>query len=76
MSEHYKTVTQFEMMNEGNVNFVICHENYKLEATRRSYISVKLKYSTVLAYDKRLEKINFNILIVKLKSWEDLDKDL
>ena len=30
MSEHYKTVTQFEMMNEGNVNFVICHENYKL----------------------------------------------
>ena len=76
MSEHYKTVTQFEMMNEGNVNFVICHENYKLEATRRSYISVKLKYSTVLAYDRRLEKMNFSILIVKLKSWEDLDKDL
>lgn len=76
MSEHYKTVTQFEMMNEGNVNFVICHENYKLEATRRSCISVKLKYSTALAYDKRLRKVNSNILIVKLKSWEDLDKDL
>ena len=66
MSEHYKTVTQFEMMNEGNVNFVICHENYKLEA-RRSCINAKLKYSIVLTYDKRLGKVNSNILIVKIK---------